>query len=420
MRSTRLNRMAKLIMRSNSSKSNLRSALKVLFILGICLWILPNQFYAQNQYTIEKINEWVLDAQNKFAPDKRVAIFEIQAKQDSKGILTLSGKCSLSEARDYLVKSLRSKGLVLQDSIQILLPAKYALITISVANLRTKPAHSAELATQALLGTPLIVLESADGWYRVQTPDNYISWVDNGGIQLVDGNEFLKWKSAHKIIILSFNAFAYATDTITFSTISDLVAGNILVQIGETGKYFEVVFPDGRKGYVSKTDAMDFNQWMARPDPDANQLIVTAVKFLGIPYLWGGTSTKGVDCSGFIKMSWFLNGIIIQRDASQQALYGTLITTYKSSEFLRPGDLLFFGYHGLSGSADRVTHVAMVTGLNSYIHSSGYVKTANLSPALFESTSSKSFSLLKGSRYLGNIAGAGIVRVRDHPLYKIQ
>src|SRR5205085_814257 len=103
----------------------------------------------------------------------------------------------------------------------------------------------------------------------------------------------------------------------------DLVSGNLLKLLAKEKDFYKVEYPDGRVGYIPQNQANYYDQWVKRPNPTANQVLTTAKTLLGVPYLWGGTSIKGVDCSGFTKTAYFLNGIIIPRDASQQALVGT-------------------------------------------------------------------------------------------------
>ena len=118
---------------------------------------------------------------NVYAPDKRVALYQVSINPKNKELL-LTGETNLPEALGQLKQELSSKNFAFTDSV-LLLPdgalkeLRYAIVNNSVANLRSEGKHSAELATQALLGTPLKVLKTNGDFYLVQTPDGYISWV---------------------------------------------------------------------------------------------------------------------------------------------------------------------------------------------------------------------------------------------------
>ena len=132
-----------------------------------------------------------------------------------------------------------------------------ALVNISVANLRSKPKHSAELATQATLGTPLKVLKKQDDWYYVQTPDHYLSWVDSGGITLKKSEELQEWQSAEKVIYTETFGHAYAQGT-ERQIVSDLVAGNIL-QLGHENSKGTPVDRASRTDRIDNTNRITNN-----------------------------------------------------------------------------------------------------------------------------------------------------------------
>ena len=113
--------------------------------------------------------------------------------------------------------------------------------------------------------------------------------------------------------------------------------------MGEDSDFYLVNYPDGRVAYIKKDEAKLFNDWYNALNPTGETILKTAYRFMGIPYLWGGTSTKGMDCSGFTKTVYYLNGIVLQRDASQQVNTGELVDTKDGWQNLQAGDLLFFG-----------------------------------------------------------------------------
>ena len=340
------------------------------------LWLLVSVGFAQTPAeTIEAVR-----LQN--APDSRVALFRVRA--DSTG--TLIGKTNLPDAKRDLLARLDAQKTPYNDQIQVL-PAPalddktYAVVTVSVANLRSDPRDAAELATQALLGMPLRVWDKDRGWYQVQTPDGYIAWVDFGGFERMTKGQFDAWEQTRKLIFTQPFGFCYSKPDRDSQTVSDLVAGNILALISESVMFYEVKYPDGRMGFVSRDDAQPYDQWKAKVAPTETNLVNTARRLMGIPYLWGGTSVKGMDCSGFTKTVYFLNGQTLARDASQQVNQGTLVPT-PNNDFsqLNPGDLLFFGTPATANKPERVVHVGMWLGNNEFMHASGHIRVASLDP----------------------------------------
>jgi gamma-D-glutamyl-L-lysine dipeptidyl-peptidase len=341
--------------------------------------ILAIASFACQKESEDQVKNLIAEFRSEYAPDKRVAIWEIEW---SDGIL--SGQTDQLEALQIFTGKLDELEIKYENQITAL-PDKalegkeFAVVTISVANIRSAAKHSAELATQALLGTPLKVLKKEGSWYLVQTPDQYISWVDSGGIQLMDEKEFSEWNRLPKAVFTAYSDFVYKNTDET-EIVSDLVAGNIVALEGTQNDHQKIKIPDGRSGFVKNEHVMAFEEWNESRQLNPENLTQTAKAMMGVPYLWGGTSTKGVDCSGFTKTIYFLNGQVIPRDASQQIHEGEEVDNNKNWENLEVGDLLFFGEKATEDKKERVVHVGMWIGDNSFIHSRGRVRISSFDP----------------------------------------
>lgn len=351
-----------------------------------------------------------------FAPDSRVALFDIKAEPGNGGWV-LTGETNLPEAKAALMDSLSTLNVSVTDSIAVLPEAElegktFAIVNNSVANLRSQPSHPAQLVTQATLGMPLKVLKKQGSWYFVQTPDDYLAWVDYGGLHTMTKKEFNEWKAAPKIIYQDTYGTVYAHPSRDASKISDLVSGSILKVNGIRNGYYQVSYPDGRSGYVGRSKSRKFKSWKASVQATEGRLVQTAKTMLGTPYLWGGTSSKGMDCSGFTKTIYFMNGWIIPRDASQQVRAGKSIDTSEGFDNLRPGDLLFFGTPATDSTKQRVVHVGMWIGNNEFIHSAGRVKISSVDPRAENYDEYNLNRFLEAKRYLHHKKG-NIIDVED-------
>lgn len=367
------------------------------------------------------IKSLIGQTEQEFAPDKRIALFDLETIIKGQDII-LKGESNLPQAVFGLREKLNAHNISFIDSITLLPGAQlngltYGVISISVANLRGKPAHSSELVTQATLGTPVSILKEDEGWYLVQTPDRYLSWVDGGGIVPMTREDFLKWKSMDKIIFTRTMGQAYSGADQNSQVVSDMVAGAILIVLGEEKEYFNVQFPDGRKAYMHKEQAQDYGAWLEALEPTQESLVSTSKALMGLPYLWGGTSTKGVDCSGFTKTIYFLNGIILPRDASQQIHTGKTVDSTGNFDQLAPGDLLFFGKPATADTKERVVHVGMWLGNNEFIHSSGrvHISSVDRNAPHFDAYNLNRY--LRSNRYLKEPM-EGLIELAKNPVFK--
>ncbi|WP_298780406.1 C40 family peptidase [uncultured Polaribacter sp.] len=343
-----------------------------------------------------------------FAPDKRVELFDINFELTDNQLI-LEGETTSEKAFDILLDSLKNRKLAFTNKVRILPDSavgnlKYAIARNSVINIRSKPKHSAELGTQGLLGMPLKVLDKKGDFYRVQTPDNYISWVDKGGITRMNKEDFDTWNHKKKIIFTKNFGYIYARMDEKSQIVSDITSGGILKYIALHKDFIEVEYPDARKGFIKRNEATLFESWLTNLNATQNNIENVAKKMDGFPYLWGGTSTKGMDCSGFTKMVYLLNGFIIPRDASQQINAGKIVDKNLNFKDLQKGDLLFFGTKATSNKKQRVVHVGIWLGNNKheFIHASGNVHLSSMDET------QPNYDEMNKNRYLGSRRYLGV------------
>ncbi len=256
----------------------------------------------------------------------------------------------------------------------------YGVVHISVCNLREEGKFTSGMSTQALLGMPVKVLQY-NGWYEIQTPDDYTGWVHRMVITPMSKERYDEWNRTEKIVVTSHYGFAYEKPDESSRPVSDVVAGNRLKWEGSKGHFYQVSYPNGRKAYISKSISRPETEWRASLKQDVESIIETAYSLMGIPYLWGGTSSKGVDCSGFVRTVLFMHDIIIPRDASQQAYVGERIDIAPDFSNVKRGDLVFFGRKAAAEHKEDISHVGIYLGNKQFIHALGDVHVSSMNPA---------------------------------------
>lgn len=348
---------------------------------------------------------------------------------------------------------------------------RYAVTCFSVNFLREKPDFPEELGNQLLMGTPVEITGEEGHWKQVVSPDPYKAWCIESGLAEMPADGIASYIAAPKYICTAAYSRIYAAPSDKSDIISDLVMGDLMlmVQDGRTGKagirkkngFYPVGLPDGTKGHVRAEDIRPFREWAEESKASAENILNTAGQFMGVPYMWGGTSIKGVDCSGLTKMVWMMNGVLLPRNASRQAQAGVDLgispdplfgpsemqdipsgmadglreEMLKRCSVLMPGDLVFFGTPAhtetdcgqdshLEGNScrsrhvkERITHVGIYIGDGRFIHSSQKVRVNSLIPGEPDYYP-LSWKMIRACRIIGQEdKGTNVVSIIKSPAY---
>lgn len=395
----------------------------------VCLSLFATQFsYAQSDSTIfKKVQAVVAQAKQNFAPDKRTKIVAITKADAEKNQYFIES--TEAAANNYIlqqVKDLKAEVKINNLPDSSVADKTHGVINLSVANLRTQPGHASEMATQAILGTQVDILQKDKGEFRVRTPEGYISWIPTSSVVPMDKPTFDKWKKQQKIIYTQDFGKSYSKADNQSVRVSDLVYGNILSLLGKEKGFYKVAYPDNRIAYIPTNEAVSFDQWISTRKLTPENVLESAKTMMGLPYLWGGTSVKGVDCSGFTKTAFYMNGVVIPRDASQQVLAGEKVDILdaeghfepaKALKNLKPADLLFFASGKNSNPNARVTHVAMYIGNGEFIHSAGTVRINSMLKDAANYDDFQTRTVVAAKRYIG-VDDPQIQTIKNNPYYK--
>ncbi len=330
------------------------------------------------------------EIKTEFAPDSRLDLFDATFDVDGQtALLETSSKKACEAARRIASDFPDWKiDVLLYPEENPKLNGKWrALVNFSSIQLQKGPDHASEWGTQSVMGTPVRILKRDGGWVLVQNDDGYLGYTTSGSVCPKTEAEFDAWRRAKKIVWLENYGFIYSEPRLDASTISDLTPVCALVWKDEKteNEFYRVETPDGRLGWIPQKGSMEFNEWLASRQLTSDALISTARRFLGSPYVWGGNTSKGMDCSGLVSLTFRINGRNILRDVSQIQREGIEIDLSQGYKNLQPGDLLIFGKkrenlakNGTDGYSWR--HVGIYEGDGRFIHSATSVHESSLDP----------------------------------------
>ena len=235
---------------------------------------------------------------------------------------------------------------------------KFGVANISIVPMRKEPSAESEMVSQVLFGEHFEVLEEKNGWLKVSHYyDNYIGWIDKRMYHEIPREQKELLDAENKIYALDLTNLASKNHS-TFP----VVYGSVLPMYDKEHNNFKV-YPKGYhiSGKVGQACA---------EGELPKRIADTAFNYLNAPYLWGGRTPFGIDCSGFTQMVYKLNNVKIPRDSSQQIKEGVKVPL----EEARQGDLAFFS----QPNSDKVSHVGIILDNNEIIHASGTVHVDHL------------------------------------------
>lgn len=329
---------------------------------------------------------------------------------------------------------------------------RMAVVETSTCYMRIAPDYESALETQELMGTVVEIVGESGYWREIVSPQPYKAWTTEKTLVEMSAEQISEYEKAPKYMFTELYGHIYSEPSEKAQTICDLVGGDVMRVAEQTarkeekqvekmavtkGKWAQVVLPSGVKGWVLKSQVRVLGERINIRKGDTaeglisgekmEKIIASAQELLGVPYLWGGMSSKGVDCSGLVRISAIMNDVLLPRNASQMIFCGTPVEMncnpifwneeYRTAgdgkytmEFieemngrvrnLQRGDLVFFGTPATDEKPMRVTHVGIYLGNNLIIHSSHKVRINSLIPGQ-KDYYENAHRLLNARRFIG-------------------
>src|SRR5258708_836069 len=235
-------------------------------------------------------------------------------------------------------------------------------VIVPVANMYSRPSDQADVVSQAIYGSNVKLVTARGEWSRIETSDHYKGWLPSRNLRIVQSGSGYA-TSGQTVQVESLFANLYRETDITRHKPVLTIPFEARLEVIEEGKgnskeegWLKVHLPDKTTAWIQSSDVVSDPKPVTIPES-----IELAKRFLGLPYLWGGRSSFGYDCSGFTQMLLRARGINMPRDADQQAAWSGVIAIERKD--LQAGDLLFFG-----SAADQITHTGMYIGDGQFIH----------------------------------------------------
>lgn len=325
---------------------------------------------------------------------------------------------------------------------------RMAVVETSTCYMRIAPDYESALETQELMGTVVEIVGESGYWREIVSPQPYKAWTTEKTLVEMSAEQIKEYEAAPKYMFTELYGHVYTEPSEKAQTICDLVGGDVMRMalrtagskekdmelVGQAeksskggvrseqsavtkGKWAQVELPSGTEGWVLKNAVKPLGEMtnirmgdtsdQLVSDEKMEAIIASAYQLLGVPYFWGGMSSKGVDCSGLVRICAIMNDVLLPRNASQMIKCGATVEMSYDTKFweesirtteggiftteftqemservknLKRGDLVFFGTPATAEKPRRVTHVGIYLGGNRIIHSSHKVRINSLIP----------------------------------------
>jgi len=309
---------------------------------------------------MERIEALIENVRARYGGDPRLSVFDMEVVRTD-GRVVVRGDLTDPAAADALARGLpkhSSDGSEVEVDLRVIPVGDpdhppVAVVGAMVAPMLLGPDVREGQVSQAVLGTPVEILRRWRRWYHARTPDGYLGWIHQGYLHL-GGAEHAASDGAPRISLGTplKDERGAALGTLPWGA---------RVRLHEDGT---LRLPGGIRAHGHERlihPATIGDQFPA--DPDA--VVRTSLTWVGSPYLWGGVTQAGVDCSGFVQAVYRLHGVELPRDSDLQAEVGTLVDPGADFRASRPGDLLFF-----AEDENRISHVTLALGGGRIVHAS--------------------------------------------------
>jgi hypothetical protein len=300
---------------------------------------------------------------SEHVPDPRVDVFQFRTRMDGK-TPAVELETTLPEAALDFVRRLEADGVDAEVALTLLPdptlePRGEALVRAPVAPVYQGPTMNSTLLTQYPLGARVTLLTRRGRHWRIRGEDGHVGWVHTGYLIRGELEWALAWERAEggePLVSLG----AELIDETAERVFARLPWGARVIKQG-AGR---ILLPDGRTGVLGDGELVPADRLWDRFPPRGESVTRTARRWLGVPYLWGGVTPNGVDCSGLVQSVYWIHGVSLPRDSDMQWQVGEAIEARADWSGLHPGDLLFFEEKGV------VNHVALSLGGSHLIHAS--------------------------------------------------